>query len=75
MSVELWLQCVDFLCDELPSQQFNTWIRPLQVEAHPGGLNIYAPNRFVLDWVNEKYITRLLELMAEIGRASCRERV
>lgn len=65
MSVELWLQCVDFLCDELPSQQFNTWIRPLQVEAHPGGLNIYAPNRFVLDWVNEKYITRLLELMAE----------
>ena len=65
MSVELWLQCVDFLCDELPSQQFNTWIRPLQVEAHAGGLNIYAPNRFVLDWVNEKYITRLLELMAE----------
>lgn len=44
------------LRDELPSQQFNTWIRPLQVEAEGGELRVYAPNRFVLDWVNEKYI-------------------
>ncbi|HBT57488.1 MAG TPA: hypothetical protein DEA92_10220, partial [Pseudomonas sp.] len=29
MSVALWQQCIDFLRDELPSQQFNTWIRPL----------------------------------------------
>ncbi|TWI57673.1 chromosomal replication initiator protein [Pseudomonas duriflava] len=65
MSVELWQRCVDVLRDELPSQQFNTWIRPLQVEAEGAELRIYAPNRFVLDWVNEKYVGRLLELLDE----------
>ena len=55
MSVELWQQCVELLRDELPAQQFNTWIRPLQVEAEGDELRVYAPNRFVLDWVNEKY--------------------
>ncbi|MBV6285466.1 chromosomal replication initiator protein DnaA [Pseudomonas aegrilactucae] len=67
MSVELWQQCVDLLRDELPAQQFNTWIRPLQVEAEGDELRVYAPNRFVLDWVNEKYLGRLLELLGEHG--------
>ena len=65
MSVELWQQCVDLLRDELPTQQFNTWIRPLQVESEGDELRVYAPNRFVLDWVNEKYLSRLLELLTE----------
>jgi len=65
VSVELWQQCVELLRDELPAQQFNTWIRPLQVEAQGDELRVYAPNRFVLDWVNEKYLTRLLELLGE----------
>ena len=65
MSVELWLQSIDFLRDELPAQHFNTWIRPLQVETVGDELHIFAPNRFVLDWVNDKYINRILELMAE----------
>lgn len=65
MSVELWLQCVELLRDELPTQQFNTWIRPLQVEADGDDLRVFAPNRFVLDWVNEKHLGRLLELLEE----------
>jgi chromosomal replication initiator protein len=65
VSVELWQRCVDVLRDELPSQQFNTWIRPLQVEAEGDELRVFAPNRFVLDWVNEKYLGRLLELLEE----------
>lgn len=52
------------LRDELPAQQFNTWIRPLQVEGDARELRVYAPNRFVLDWVNEKYLARLLELLS-----------
>jgi len=67
VSVELWQQCVELLRDELPAQQFNTWIRPLQVEAEGDELRVYAPNRFVLDWVNEKYLGRLLELLGERG--------
>jgi len=65
VSVELWQRCVDVLRDELPSQQFNTWIRPLQVEAEGDELRVFAPNRFVLDWVNEKYLSRILELLEE----------
>ena len=67
MSVELWQQCVELLREELPAQQFNTWIRPLQVEAEGDELRVYAPNRFVLDWVNEKYLGRVLELLDENG--------
>ncbi|AZC21715.1 Chromosomal replication initiator protein DnaA [Pseudomonas sessilinigenes] len=67
VSVELWQQCVELLRDELPAQQFNTWIRPLQVEAEGDELRVYAPNRFVLDWVNEKYLGRVLELLDEHG--------
>src|SRR5690606_36910048 len=67
VSVELWQQCVELLRDELPAQQFNTWIRPLQVEGDPEELRVYAPNRFVLDWVNEKYLGRLIELLGERG--------
>ena len=65
MSVELWQQCVELLRDELPAQLFNTWIRPLQVEADSDELRVFAPNRFVLDWVNDKYLGRLLELLDE----------
>lgn len=66
MLLELWQQCINILGDELPSQQFNTWIRPLQVDVNnESELIIYAPNRFVLDWVNEKYFDRLQQLIAE----------
>lgn len=67
VSVEIWQQCVELLREELPAQLFNTWIRPLQVEMEGAELRVYAPNRFVLDWVNEKYLGRLLELMGDKG--------
>ncbi len=70
VSLELWQQCLECMRDELPAQQFNTWIRPLQVEALGDELKVYAPNRFVLDWVNEKYLTRLLELLNERGNGA-----
>lgn len=63
-----WQKCVDFLQDELPSQQFNTWIRPLQASAENGRLRLLAPNRFIRDWVNDKFMSRIQELLAEISR-------
>ena len=68
MSVALWQQCIDFLRDELPSQQFNTWIRPLQVDGDQAEIRLYAPNRFVLDWVNDKYLNRIQELMDDLSQ-------
>ena len=66
MGNALWHQCLDRLQAELPSQQFNMWIRPLQVEVDGSQLRLLAPNRFVLDWVNEKFLTRISELMKEL---------
>lgn len=60
-----WQKCVDFLQDELPSQQFNTWIRPLQASGDGNRLQLLAPNRFVKDWVGEKYLARIQELLTE----------
>ena len=49
----LWNQCLRALELELSEQQFNTWIRPLQAEGSEHGLKLLAPNRFVVDWVQE----------------------
>ena len=65
MSLEFWRYCVDSLRAELTAQQFNTWIRPLQVEGNVRELRIYAPNRFVMDWVSDKFLPRLTELLAK----------
>lgn len=68
MSEELWNRCLSRLEDELPSQQFNMWIRPLQVVAADSGaeLTLFAPNRFVVDWVRDQYLDRILGLMGEL---------
>lgn len=60
-----WQTCVNCLKSELPSQQFNTWIRPLQAEASSNELRLYAPNRFILDWVRDKFLARIKELLKE----------
>lgn len=65
-----WQSCVSCLKNELPSQQFNTWIRPLYAESSANELRLYAPNRFVLDWVKEKFLGRIMELLTENSRGS-----
>jgi len=56
VDVPIWKQCLSRLEGELPAQQFNTWIRPLQVVLDNGTLHLLAPNRFVQDWIREKYL-------------------
>lgn len=64
----LWNRCVRNLQAELPEQQFNTWIRPLQAVEDDGRLKLLAPNRFVVDWLQEHYIQRILEIVDGSGR-------
>jgi len=68
VSEELWQRCLTRLEDELPSQQYNMWIRPLQVAASADGaeLTLFAPNRFVVDWVRDKYLDRIGEVLGEM---------
>ena len=64
-AAQFWSRCADSLQLELPEQQFNTWIRPLQPEEVEGGLCLFAPNKFVLDWVRQKFFDRIKTLMGE----------
>lgn len=55
MTESLWQACVEHLRQELTAQQFNTWIRPLISEETSGSLTLIAPNRFVMDWVCQRF--------------------
>jgi chromosomal replication initiator protein len=63
---KLWHQCLEVLRDEFPAQQFNTWLRPLQSDQREDQLMLFAPNRFVMDWVNEKYLRRIEEVLKDL---------
>lgn len=64
MDHALWQKCLSVLQEELPAQQFSMWIRPLQCVVDDNIMTLYAPNRFVLDWVRDKYVNRINELVS-----------
>jgi chromosomal replication initiator protein len=63
-----WQSCLDHFRNELNAQQFNTWIKPLQLQGdhsdHETEITLIAPNRFVLQWVQENF-AELIRAMAE----------
>ena len=63
----IWKKCLDRLEEELSAQQFNTWIRPLQPEWDKNNLRLLAPNRFVTEWVKDRFAERIAELAAPIS--------
>ncbi|MGR8947586.1 MAG: chromosomal replication initiator protein DnaA [Gammaproteobacteria bacterium] len=67
MSTVVWQKCLKHLEAELTPQQFNTWIRPLQAVESATSIELLAPNRFVLDWINDKYAARIQSLLSELS--------
>jgi len=70
LPVEFWARCATQFQAELPRQQFETWIKPLRLanasaEFPPAEIELIAPNRFVQQWIRERYIHRLESLAAE----------
>ncbi len=65
----LWETCLRRLEQELPAQQFNTWIRPLAASRgdEPDTLVLAAPNRFVLELVRDRFAARIEKLACETG--------
>ena len=70
MSASLWQTCLNHLEGELTAEQFNTWIRPLHAEEEPERLRLLAPNRFVLDWVNEQFIEKITEVIHGLAKSN-----
>jgi chromosomal replication initiator protein len=69
LEASFWSRCLGTLEHELPEQQFNTWVRPLQFIEVDGALRLLAPNRFVVDWVRTNLLARIVELLREAGRS------
>lgn len=65
----LWQSCVDQLAQELPEQQFNTWIKPLSAEVANDltKVTIFVANRFKLDWIRAQYSGRISSLLSRFS--------
>ena len=61
-----WQHCLHRLGGEIPQQQFNTWIRPLQAEWRDSGLMLSAPNRFIRDFVVERYVPMISAYLMDV---------
>ncbi|MDO8787202.1 MAG: chromosomal replication initiator protein DnaA [Sulfuritalea sp.] len=69
---EFWSSCLNRFEQELPAQQFNTWIKGLRLENGGGGtthFKLIAPNRFVMQWVRERYLAQIEALGLEFFSA------
>jgi chromosomal replication initiator protein len=71
--VEVWEQCINFLKNDLTSAEYNTWILPLQASEGGHRIQLYAPNRFVKDWVKQHYEGRILEICSHLSRGTVSE--
>jgi chromosomal replication initiator protein len=74
----VWEKCLGYLQEELPAQQFNTWIRPLKLDLCQGDdtkpstdIRLLAPNRFVRDWVSDKFLERIIEIYQQLQGERC----
>lgn len=69
MTVSLWQKCIDRLRDDnkITPDEYSLWIRPLQVDWNTDRLLLLAPNRFVLEWVNEKFMPLIAKQLQELA--------
>lgn len=71
LELSLWERCLGRLQSELSGSLFNIWIRPLRAEMRHDGsatsLVLLAPNKFVVDWIRQNHLTRIIELIDELS--------
>jgi chromosomal replication initiator protein len=60
-----WPTCLNRIEQELTGQQFNTWIKPLKLEPGQDTLTLIAPNRFVMQWVKDRFLNRIEQIADE----------
>ncbi len=73
MPETLWNRCLRVLESELPEQHFNTWVRPLQSIERDGELRLLAPNRYVIDWLDQNSLPRIKELVRAFAEGNIPE--
>ena len=63
---KFWPTCLSRFEQELSAQQFNTWIKPLQLEVGDNAIRLLAPNKFVQQWVKERFLGKIETIAAEL---------
>ncbi len=69
----IWEKCVGLLKGELAPAEFNTWILPLQAIEEGRCVRLFAPNRFVKDWVQKSFQDRILEICERLSHGEVQE--
>src|SRR5210317_1308156 len=69
MSLSHWQTCLKHLERELPAEDFNTWIRPLQVKTSKGHMVLAAPNEYVRDYISLNHLERIRDIFEHLGAA------
>ena len=63
-----WRSCLSHFEQQLPQQQFKTWIKPLRFQAVDKTVTLTAPNRFVLQWIRDRFLAEIQRLaVASMG--------
>ncbi len=75
MNSVVWTKCLGHLEDELSTQQFNTWIRPLQAVEGDAEIRLLAPNVYVRDQVSSRFLNRINELVGSFSAHNGQTRV
>lgn len=66
MELLQWQQCLEQLQEELPTKQFNTWLRPVQAKVEDGKLILFVPNVFVLDYIEENFQQKISSILKNL---------
>ena len=62
---KFWPTCLSRFEQELSTQQFNTWIKPLKTELDENNIRVVAPNKFVQQWVKERFLNKIEDIAGE----------
>ncbi len=65
MENAIWQNCLEGLRDKFSEHELITWIHPLQTEINGNSLFLLAPNRFVVDWINQNFLEDITSLISE----------
>jgi chromosomal replication initiator protein len=69
MSINTWKDCLKYLERELPAEDINTWIRPLEAANNRTGTLLLAPNEYVADHISRSYLERIRDIFEHLGEA------
>ena len=67
MTQNIWQRCLQHLERELPAEDINTWIRPLEAVNGRSHTRLLAPNDYVRDHISHHYLERIRDIFEHLG--------